>query len=113
MCVFCDLAARRIPSEIVFEDDEFLAFNDVRPVSPIHVLVVPKKHIPSLANVDPENEALVGKLLPTARRVAALLDGTDVGYRIVINTGTLAGQSVAHLHAHVLGGRALGCWPPR
>jgi histidine triad (HIT) family protein len=111
MCVFCEIVAKTISSKVVFENDEFLAFHDVNPISPIHVLVVPKEHVPSLASADLDHEALVGRLLITAKRVAELISGTALGYRVVINTGALAGQSVGHLHAHILAGRPLG-WPP-
>ncbi len=111
MCLFCKIAAKEIPSKILFEEEDILAFHDIHPAAPTHVLVIPKLHLGSLADARPEHTALLGKLLVAAARVAELTGIVESGYRVVANTGTHAGQSVPHLHLHVLGGRALA-WPP-
>ena len=110
MTIFEKIAAREIPSRIVFEDDEVMAFHDVDPKAPVHVLVVPKRVIPRLAQATEADQQLLGKLLLTASKVAAQLALTN-GYRVVINNGPDAGESVPHLHVHVLGQRQLA-WPP-
>lgn len=107
-CLFCGIAAREIPATIVHEDDDVVAFRDLRPVAPLHVLVIPRKHVASLAEADP---ALAGAVAAAAARVARDAGYAGRGYRVVANVGPDAGQSVAHLHLHVLAGRALG-WPP-
>mgnify|MGYP001552314379 CR=1 FL=1 len=111
MCLFCKIAAKQIPAKILFEDDELVAFHDVNPVAPTHVLVIPKAHVASLGDAAPEHAALLGKLMLAATRAAELTGVAQGGYRVVANTGANAGQSVFHLHLHVLGGRAMG-WPP-
>ncbi|MBI4950946.1 MAG: histidine triad nucleotide-binding protein [Myxococcales bacterium] len=104
------MAKGEITPKTVLEDDEVLAFHDISPQAPVHVLVIPKRHVESLAAAEPADQALLGKLLWTAREVAQKL-GLDAGYRTVLNSGAEAGQSVFHLHLHVLGGRAMA-WPP-
>jgi len=111
MTIFEKIAAREIPAQIVFEDDEVIAFHDVDPKAPVHVLVVPKRVIPCLAESTEGDQALLGKLLHTTRIVAQKLDLLTSGYRVVINSGPDAGESVPHLHVHVLGKRRLA-WPP-
>ncbi len=111
MTIFERIAAREIPARMVWEDDEALAFHDVNPQAPVHVLIVPKRVIPRVAESTDEDQALLGKLLLTTRRVAEKLDLLESGYRVVINNGPDAGESVPHLHVHVLGKRALS-WPP-
>jgi len=111
MTVFEKIAAREIPAQIVWEDDEVLAFHDVEPKAPAHVLIVPKRVIPRLAEAKETDQALLGKLLLTTRIVAEKLDLLESGYRVVINSGPDAGESVPHLHVHVLGRRPLA-WPP-
>ncbi len=108
--IFQRIVDREIPAEIVYEDDVCLAFRDVSPQAPTHVLVIPKRPIPSLADLADTDVELAGRLLLAARKVARDL-GLEGGYRVVANTGEDGGQSVAHLHLHVLGGRRLG-WPP-
>jgi histidine triad (HIT) family protein len=108
--IFKRIIDREIPAKIVHEDDQCLAFHDVNPQAPTHVLVIPKKEIPSLAEADAADSALLGHLLVTAKNIAAQLGLTN-GYRTVINCGRDGGQSVDHLHVHILGGRALS-WPP-
>jgi len=109
--IFEKIIAREIPADIVFEDDSVLAFRDVNPKAPTHVLIVPKKPIPRLSEAGPEDEALLGHLLFQARAVAAKLGLNKSGYRLVINNGRDGGETVPHLHCHILGGRGLG-WPP-
>jgi histidine triad (HIT) family protein len=109
-CVFCDIAAGRIPAKIVRSDDRIVAFHDIAPRAPTHVVVIPKEHVESLDAAKPGQEALLGALLLAARGVAAEL-GLRGGYRVVVNRGPDGGQTVDHLHLHVLGGRAMG-WPP-
>lgn len=110
MNIFEKIIAREIPARIVWEDDDAIAFHDVDPQAPVHVLIVPKKVIPRLAQASDEDGALLGKLLLIARDLAKKLDLSS-GYRVVINTGPDAGESVPHLHVHLLGKRALA-WPP-
>jgi histidine triad (HIT) family protein len=110
-CLFCRIAARELPGKIVYEDDRCLALQDIHPRAPVHLLVIPRSHIASLNDMAPADEALFGHLLAVAARLAKEngIDGT--GYRTVINTNGEAGQSVFHIHVHVLGGRRLS-WPP-
>jgi len=108
--VFSKIIRREIPAQIVYEDERAIAFKDIAPQAPVHILVVPKAPIPGIAQAKPEHEALLGHLLLTAQRVAVEA-GLSRGYRLVINQGEDGGQTVFHLHIHVLGGRAMG-WPP-
>jgi histidine triad (HIT) family protein len=110
MTIFEKIIARQIPAEIIWEDDEIVAFHDVNPQAPVHVLIVPKRVVPRLADATENDRALLGKLLLVARDLAKKLDLSS-GYRVVINSGPDAGESVPHLHVHLLGKRALG-WPP-
>jgi len=107
-CIFCKIAEGKIPAQKVYEDDEMLAFHDISPVSPVHCLVVPKKHITSLLDLEAEDVSLAGRLLNKARELAKELGCGEKGVRFVINAGKDGGQTVDHLHIHVLGGRALG-----
>ncbi len=111
MTIFEKIAARKIPAQIVLEDEEVLAFHDVNPQAPVHVLIVPKRVIPRLAETDESDQALLGKLLLSAAKAARDLGVSESGYRLVINSGPDAGESVPHLHVHLLGKRALA-WPP-
>lgn len=106
-CVFCKIASHTIPANIRFEDDEMIAFDDIDPHAPIHVLVVSKKHIPSLADIVKTDEKLLGKLLYRCKLLAEELNIADSGYRVTINTGKWGGQIVPHLHLHLLGGAPL------
>jgi histidine triad (HIT) family protein len=108
--IFSKIIDRKIPARIEYEDDRCLAFHDVAPQAPTHVLVIPKRPIPSLADLTATDEALVGHLVFVATELAAKL-GLGSGYRLVVNCGRDGGQSVDHLHVHLLGGRQLG-WPP-
>lgn len=109
-CLFCRILRRELPAKVLYEDERLFAFEDVRPQAPVHFLVVPKEHFASLDEIPGDRQALLGALLLRARTLAGE-KGAGGGYRIVLNTGAEAGQSVFHLHFHVLGGRGLG-WPP-
>lgn len=109
-CVFCKIAAGEIPSRKAYEDDSVLAFYDLEPQAPVHILIIPKAHIPSAAQINGENSAVVAHIFEVAARLAAELNLQD-GFRIVSNCGESAGQSVPHLHFHLLGGRDF-TWPP-
>ena len=111
MCVFCKIVSGEAAARIVFQDEDVVAFHDVNPQAPTHVLVIPRKHIVSLAEAEDADTELLGKLMQCARRVAEMLDLVKSGYRVVINNGAGAGQSVFHLHVHVIGGRRMR-WPP-
>ena len=110
-CLFCRILAKEIPAEIVHEDDRSVVIRDINPQAPTHVLVIPREHIESLDEASQRDEALLGHVLRVAARVANEAGLADAGYRTVINTGAGAGQSVFHLHVHVIGGRQLN-WPP-
>lgn len=110
-CLFCKIVAKQIPSQMVFEDDQVVAFRDIRPVAPTHVLIVPREHFSGLDAAGPEHERVLGHALLIAARLARDLNLSTSGYRTVINTGPHAGQSVFHLHVHLLGGREFH-WPP-
>ena len=107
-CIFCKIAKKEIDSKFIFENNEFIAFNDINPVSPVHVLVIPKEHYSSLEEVT--NKDLLGNLLLTVKEIAKQ-KGLQNGYRTIINTGDNGGQTVHHLHVHLLGGR-FHTWPP-
>jgi histidine triad (HIT) family protein len=110
-CLFCKIVAREVPATIVAENEHALAFRDIRPVAPTHMLVIPKRHVTSIASAEDGDALLLGQLMLLARDVAKL-DGLDAtGYRLVTNNGENAGQSVFHAHVHVLGGRPMA-WPP-
>jgi histidine triad (HIT) family protein len=111
MTLFEKIAARQVPATIVYEDDLVLAFKDINGKAPTHVLIVPKKAIPRIDAATPEDERVLGHLLLKAAQVARQLGVDDSGYRLVINNGPDAGESVPHLHCHIMGGRQLG-WPP-
>ena len=111
MTIFEKIAAREIPAKVVFEDDDVLAFHDVNPQAPVHVLIVPKRVIPRLDETNESDQQLLGRLILTATKVARDLRINESGYRVVINSGPDAGESVPHLHVHLLGKRALA-WPP-
>lgn len=110
-CIFCKIVAQQIPSTRVFGDDQVTAFRDVNPQMPVHVLVVPNEHVANTAQLAEQHDALVGRLLRTAHRVAEQEGVAESGYRLVINTGEDALNSVPHLHVHLLGGRKMS-WPP-
>src|SRR5450432_3955882 len=109
-CLFCKISAKEIPAKLVYEDEDAFAFDDINPQAPTHVLICPRKHFASLVEAAPEDQALLGKLQLIAAKIAAQR-GLTLGFRTVINSGSGAGQSVFHLHLHLLGGRHFG-WPP-
>ncbi|MBM7581818.1 histidine triad (HIT) family protein [Caldicoprobacter guelmensis] len=110
-CIFCKIVSKQIPSRIVYEDDSILAFHDIDPKAPVHVLVIPKQHISSINEVTQENSQVIAHIFATMPRIAQQLGVKDSGYRVVVNCGKDAGQAVNHLHYHLLGGRSL-TWPP-
>ncbi len=110
-CLFCNIVARAIPAQFIFENDHVVAFRDIRPVAPAHALVIPKKHVSGIHDAAPGDAQMLGQLLLAARDVAEGLGLAEGGYRLVVNQGADAGQSVFHLHLHVLGGRPM-TWPP-
>jgi histidine triad (HIT) family protein len=110
-CLFCKIAAREIPADIVHESDHVVAFRDINPKAPTHILVIPKKHIESAAAVTDEHGKLLAEIFQAAAHLAKADGIDDSGWRLVTNVGPDAGQSVAHLHFHLLGGRGMG-WPP-
>jgi len=110
-CLFCKIVAGQVPGSIVYQDDRVVAFRDVNPQAPMHVLVVPRRHIASLNELGPEDDDLVGEVIRRAAALAAEQGHAERGYRTVFNCNADAGQTVFHIHLHVLGGRRLG-WPP-
>lgn len=108
-CIFCKIAQNEIPSKKIYEDEEFLAFNDLEPQAPVHVLIIPKMHIKSADEITNENRDVVGKIFMIASKIAKE-QGLENGYRIVNNCGKDGGQTVQHLHFHLLGGRKMN-WP--
>jgi histidine triad (HIT) family protein len=109
-CIFCKIAQGKLQSDIIREDDQAVAFRDINSQAPTHILIIPKKHIPTLAEASEQEGDLLGHLLLMARQVAEDQNLTD-GYRVVINNGVAAGQTVFHIHLHLMGGRAFE-WPP-
>ncbi len=110
-CIFCRVVRREIPADVVEETSSVLAFKDIHPQAPVHVLVIPKRHIPGVMDLSAEDGVLVADVHQVIRAVARKLDLQDAGFRLVVNNGPFAGQAVDHLHYHILGGRKLG-WPP-
>ena len=109
-CLFCQIAAGERPAAVVYRDTEVLAIRDINPQAPTHILIIPIKHITSVDDLTVGDEGLFGRLVMTAKQIAQQ-ENLNKGYRLVVNTGTQAGQSVFHLHLHLLGGRAMH-WPP-
>ena len=109
-CIFCKLANKEIPTEVVYEDDMIFSFKDMDPQAPVHVLIIPKKHIASLDETKEDDAALLSHMLLSVKKIAKDL-GLENGYRLVINTGEDGGQTVKHLHMHLLGKRSM-IWPP-
>ncbi len=110
-CIFCKIASGEVTVELVYEDDWVVAFNDLNPQAPSHVLVIPRQHIARISETLPEHAELIGRLVLAANTVACQRDIVDPGYRLVFNCNEAAGQSVWHIHLHLLGGREFG-WPP-
>jgi histidine triad (HIT) family protein len=110
-CIFCNIANREIQSDIVFEDDKVIAFRDLNPQAPIHLLIITKQHFDNILSIDSSHSALLGHLYLTAANIARQKGIAEDGFRLVLNCNTLGGQSVAHIHVHLLGGRQMA-WPP-
>lgn len=110
-CIFCKIVAGQIPAQVIYQDEHVTAFHDINPQAPVHVLIVPNRHVESLATTGPEEISLLGQILSIAPSIAAETGIANSGYRVVLNTGRDAGMAVYHLHAHVLGGRRMA-WPP-
>ena len=110
-CLFCKIISKEIKSDILFEDDDVLAFKDINPQAPIHLLIVPKKHISTINELQQENKALTGKIILTAQSLAKQENIDEKGYRLVFNCNRDGGQEVYHIHLHLLGGRQMQ-WPP-
>ncbi len=110
-CIFCRIASHELPARIVDEDEAYMAFHDLHPAAPVHILVIPKSHVDSLAQWRTADPATVGKLILKARDLSESMGFAESGYRLVINTGHEGGQTVSHLHIHLLAGRSL-LWPP-
>ena len=107
-CLFCKIIKKEIPADIVYEDEEIIAFKDIQPAAPIHILVIPKKHISSINEIELEDEALIGKIYTKIKEIAKEQDVDETGYRVIVNCGKDAGQEVMHLHFHLLAGKKLG-----
>ena len=107
-CVFCKIIKGEIPSTKVYEDEEILAFKDINPVTPVHILVIPKKHIESLNEIEQEDQMLIGKIFTVIKKIAKEQGIAEYGYRVIANCGEDGGQEVKHLHFHILGGKKLG-----
>ena len=110
-CLFCGIASGDIPADIVYRDDSVLAFRDIDPKAPVHLLIIPGKHVAGVHELKAEDEETMGRAMTVARRLAVEHGVSESGFRIVVNTGPDAAQSVHHIHLHLLGGRSLG-WPP-
>ena len=110
-CLFCEIVAGKIPARVAYQDETILAFHDINPQGPVHMLIIPKRHITSLVDLTPADDALVGSLVRRARDLAKAEGLEPRGYRLVFNYGDDAGYSVYHAHLHLVGGRKLG-WPP-
>jgi histidine triad (HIT) family protein len=110
-CLFCKILAGDIPADIVYESDTAIAFRDINPKAPTHVLIIPRKHISTINDIEEDDQTIVGSLYSAAREIAAAEGIADEGYRAVMNCNEGAGQTVFHIHLHLLGGRAL-TWPP-
>jgi len=110
-CLFCKIAKKEIPAQMIFEDKDVIAFRDIAPQAPAHILIIPKKHIPGLNDITVPDEALLGRIQSIAKELAIKEKISEGGFRLVLNTGSNAGQAVAHLHYHLMGGRKFK-WPP-
>lgn len=110
-CLFCKIIDKSIPADVVFEDEQVIAFRDIDPQAPSHILVIPRKHISTVNDIEPSDHALIGHMVSTAKTLAAEHGHADDGYRLVMNCNEHGGQTVFHIHLHVLAGRPL-TWPP-
>jgi histidine triad (HIT) family protein len=107
MCIFCKIAAKEIPAEIVYEDDEIISFKDVKPIAPVHILTIPKRHIESINNLMDEDIKLAGKMILVAKKIADDFDISEKGYKLLFRVGEWGGQEVPHIHLHLIGGAEL------
>jgi len=110
-CLFCKIVAGDIPAKVVYENDHVMAFNDINPQAPLHVLIIPKKHIATINDLEADDAQVVGEMYLAAKQIAADAGYADAGYRVAMNCGADAGQTVFHIHLHLLAGRPLS-WPP-
>ncbi|MFQ5788685.1 MAG: histidine triad nucleotide-binding protein [Thermodesulfobacteriota bacterium] len=110
-CIFCEIVNKKSPADIVYEDDDSIAFKDVNEQAPIHILVIPKKHIRSIVEIEEEDLHVIGHLVSVANKIANQKGISERGFRLVLNSGLESGQSVWHIHFHILGGRKMS-WPP-
>lgn len=110
-CIFCKIISGKIPSKIIYEDEKTIAFEDISPQAPVHVLVIPRKHISTTLDLTEEDNSLIGHLFQVSKKIAAEKGVAEKGFRLVMNTNPEAGQSVYHIHLHLLGGRLMH-WPP-
>ncbi|OQB74987.1 MAG: HIT-like protein [candidate division TA06 bacterium ADurb.Bin131] len=110
-CVFCRISQDKTPAKKIYQDNDIIAFHDINPQAPVHVLIISRRHLTNLLDVNSQDESLIGRMLVVATQVAKKLNVSETGFRIVINTNKDAGQSIDHLHIHLLGGRKMQ-WPP-
>lgn len=110
-CIFCKIAAKTVPVNAIYEDEHLIAFPDINPVAPVHLLVIPKKHVANILEAAPDDAELLGHIMTTIPKIAAIAGIAEDGFRTVINTKDNGGQTVYHLHFHILGGRFM-TWPP-
>jgi histidine triad (HIT) family protein len=110
-CLFCAVVDGKINANIVYQDDRIVAFRDIKPQAPVHILIIPRKHVAGVLDIEPDDYALVGEIFHVASRLAREEGIADSGFRVVVNSGADAGQSVFHLHYHLIGGRLMS-WPP-
>lgn len=110
-CIFCKIIRKDIPSELIYEDEHILAFNDINPQAPVHVLIIPKEHVASLNDIHEDKKDILSHILLKARQIASNLGIDKKGYRIILNTARDSGQEVFHIHFHLMGGRRM-TWPP-
>lgn len=110
-CLFCKISRGEIPSTIVLEDPEIVAFKDIRPQAPTHILIIPRQHIATINDTDSKDEQLLGRMVLTAKKLASTMQLSDAGYRLVFNVNSGGGQEVYHIHLHLIGGRQM-TWPP-
>lgn len=110
-CLFCKISNGQIPAKIVYQDDKAIAFEDIHPEAPIHVIIIPRKHIPTVLDITDEDQDIMGYLYLVAKKIAVDKSLTKDGFRLVVNYGKFGGQEIPHIHIHMLGGRLFG-WPP-
>jgi histidine triad (HIT) family protein len=110
-CLFCGIIAGKVPASLIYQDERLVAFKDINPQAPFHCLIIPRKHIPGVLDITPEDQSLIGAIFALAARLAREHQIADSGFRVVVNSGSDAGQSVFHLHYHLIGGRRMR-WPP-